>query len=177
MEHKKDYSLLRPFDLEAAKRGDKIHWSNIPDDVAYIGVTSAGYIAYETGNESSFCSSSSFRMSPLAWVEGRPVYKGDVLYYKKEGFGISVEGYNPNIEQKTGFIGEVVTESKLYNKGHKTWAPFDCWSWTKPKQKREGWVNLYPNDVMGNYRFNSRQDATDCSSSDVIDTVKITWEE
>lgn len=90
-----DYTLLRHFDLEAAKRGEAIC------DVArnYEVVT----FAAEAGSDGNhavrlpsmnivFAKSSNLRMAPLAWVEGRPVYKGDVLYGKSSGRKYTADG-------------------------------------------------------------------------------------
>ena len=95
MEHKKDYSLLRPFDLEAAKAGALLtccpgHAANHMfggDPVwKYVaGPDVDGRILVEVIESGRFAALSrpeSFCMAPLAWVEGRPVYKGDVLYSK-----------------------------------------------------------------------------------------------
>lgn len=78
----KDYSLLRPFDLEKAKAGEAIcyyqdgtHREFItgPDDHGYFVIKSQdGWFRFGKHED--------YRMAPLAWVEGKPVYKGDVLY-------------------------------------------------------------------------------------------------
>ena len=44
-------------------------------------------------------------------------------------------------------------------------------------EKREGWVNIYPDSVIGHELHKSEEDAKKLADSDVIATVKIEWEE
>lgn len=44
-------------------------------------------------------------------------------------------------------------------------------------EKKEGWINVYPNDCMGEKRYSTKEEALRYSRSNVIDTVKIEWEE
>ena len=44
-------------------------------------------------------------------------------------------------------------------------------------EKKEGWVNLYPCDYMGQKRYSTKEEALKKALSDVIATVKIEWEE
>ena len=81
MEQTKNYSLLRPFDLEAAKRGEPILWIDNP--VRWIALSDQAGDArniVEHAQGLSYVRDKELRMAPLCWVEGRPVYKGDVLY-------------------------------------------------------------------------------------------------
>lgn len=90
MRKEKDYSLLRPFDLEAAKAGALmtdigIGTCNVEAAWRYVaGPDFNGNIIVERLRDGSFAnpaSTSIFRMAPLCWVEGRPVYPGDVMYW------------------------------------------------------------------------------------------------
>lgn len=88
----KDCRLLRPFDLEKAKAGEKICWPTGDGDVVFVGCSSNGQVAWESEGVIGFIDPrENIRMAPLAWVEGRPVYKGDVLYSEKHGKGEIVE--------------------------------------------------------------------------------------
>ncbi len=80
----KNRELLRPFDLEAAKRGEPICWSHLDWNVVFIGAATDGQVAYECDGDVGFSRypEDSFRMKPLCWVEDRPVYKDDVLWNK-----------------------------------------------------------------------------------------------
>ena len=44
-------------------------------------------------------------------------------------------------------------------------------------EKKEGWVNVYPADCMDQKRYSTKEEALSQANSDVIDTVKIKWEE
>lgn len=82
---KNDYALLRPFDPDLAVKGEaicnrigtSIHSliSKIPDRYGYWPVW-----VDRRGGILNVMSDVAMRMAPLFWVEGKPVYKGDVLY-------------------------------------------------------------------------------------------------
>lgn len=74
--------LLRPFNLEAAKRGEKV-CSVTGDELHFIGISLAGsfVIQNQLGSTSVVVSPArDLRMAPLGWCEGRPVYAGDKLW-------------------------------------------------------------------------------------------------
>lgn len=157
-EYQKDYSLLRPFDLEKAKNGELICWWEDGTKAEYIGEcgmnnendicvkyledSSRGKVRKNTYvmNESYY-----FRMAPLAWVEGKPVYKGDVLYGKNfPEYRYDVSHADDNniftIENETGSYCN---------------APENL-TWNKPKQKKSKkvWGNIYPEtDVIGQISY------------------------
>lgn len=150
-----DLSLLRPFNLEAAKSGEEICWYYLSDPVKFIGITSKGAIAYESEDEIGFTSSDQFRMKPLCWVEGKPAYNGDVLYWNDS---TGAPGTTFNV------VGPMVCEGKLIcgdahfkdgrvflGEGNSGVTPSEL-TWNKPKQKvkRKVWINVYPNEVYGN---------------------------
>lgn len=167
----KDYSLLRPFDLDAAKAGEAICWyrdgiiaeyigpCGMPTEndicVKYLetkGLAQAGTFAM---NESRY-----FRMSPLCWVEGRPVYKGDVLYKQDGSKFIAKTMYSDTcILSDQPFIG-----SSLENL-----------TWTPPKVKRDGWMNCYKNGENSVYPTKERADRSADYSR--VACIRIEWEE
>ena len=125
-ETKKDYSLLRPFDLEAAKSEYGIidtDW----DAVRYIGASSKfdEVCVEQTNGDLLIGVSSDFRMAPLCWVEGKPVYKGDVLYGvgEKKPLTAELDGLHWNHDESQ------LVEWRYASGGGYTWAP--------PKVKRE----------------------------------------
>ena len=85
MDH--DYTLLRPFDEEAAKRGEPICISSGTELWDYVaGPDSVGNLCLRIKDSGQFaainaCPVSLFRMKPICWVEGKPVYKDDRLYH------------------------------------------------------------------------------------------------
>lgn len=139
MEQTKDYSLLRPFDIEAAKAGEKICYGEDGDYKSVTFIAEAGpdgdhSIRDHNGNcytEPSY----GLRMAPLCWVEGKPVYKGDVLYSDKHGKGVIVDASNFNGGYAIEFERTKISiEATYFNSGL---------TWTTPKVKRDGWVNVY----------------------------------
>ena len=91
-----DYSLLRPFDLEAAKRGESICLRNgneakfLAHEQGHSYLKDWGVIVLSphgisTHSENGLrwrdgTSSYDLCMAPLCWLEDKPVYKGDKLY-------------------------------------------------------------------------------------------------
>lgn len=141
MNNKKDYSLLRPFDLEAAKAGEQIcSDKNGSARLFIVGRDGTGQCVISNPEESDvwyFADSERLRMAPLAWVEGRPVYKGDVLYYVEDGiyrkfvvqdsnqFGPTAPVFLEDIPNEHG-VGRACSPEKL--------------TWQKPKVKKSGWA-------------------------------------
>ena len=84
MEQQKDYNLLRPFDPEAAKFGDALIDIG-GDECSFVAGPHSitGEVVVEFSDIGFIlCRSHEISMAPLCWVEGKPVYKGDVLYGK-----------------------------------------------------------------------------------------------
>lgn len=87
-EVQRQYSLLREFNLEQAKAGDEILFCTDylpPLDVKFKGCTSDStmiFVEYGSANDITGKSyyTEELKMKPLCWIEGKPVYKGDVLY-------------------------------------------------------------------------------------------------
>ena len=179
----KDYSLLRPFDLEAAKRGEKIAFIGVElEPREFIaGPDSNGTIIIKD-DTGQFQSSVSYPyvMLPITWVEVRPVYKGDVLYNPCFECNVVVTGpmrndiyistnrvdVNPSNPNGNSMLSEL--------------------TWQKPKTKREGWVNMYrnrhglmPNAQLDNGKpFKSYDNAMQNGiHDDYIGAIKIEWEE
>ena len=168
-EQKKDYSKLRPFDLEAAKRGEPIcdAYGNTLLFIAEAGEDGEHAIRAFCGNM-ALCEGKRMRMKPLAWVEGKPVYKGDVLYKlgeRFEVFGIKkiTDGTEFLILRKDGLNTEYADNCRGYL------------TWNQPKVKREGWVNVY--GVGDAFIYSTEREANDRASDDRITCVRIEWEE
>jgi hypothetical protein len=80
----KDYYLLRNFDVDAVKRGEKFCDKNGRSAWSFLdGPDTLGncVLVYEPGGSFVIVHISELRMKPLSWVEGKPVYKGDLLRY------------------------------------------------------------------------------------------------
>ena len=128
-----DYSLLRDFDPEAAKRGEPIVWTPFTDCV-FLGESINMPNSPELGPQYciehsgglSYAPACDLRMKPLTWVESRPVYKGDVLWHKIGNYFVTVE--------HPGDADYFTCEKGTFEYRYLTWTP--------PKVKREGFVCL-----------------------------------
>lgn len=135
---KKDFSLLHPFDLEAAKRGEEICWYETGDKLEYIGTSTspvAGCFRWLEGvNKDTFETypAGYIRMKPLCWVEGRPVYKGDVLWHRRRGQIVASHMIDD---------GEFLCEEGV-DSGDRV----ENLTWTPPKVKREVKLLAYLDD-------------------------------
>lgn len=159
-----NYSLLRPFDAEAAKRGEPICYATSTTCVEreYVaGPDAKGCICvkYPTGYF-DVCAANQYKMMALAWVEGKPVYKGDVLYPtlgSKDEFRV------------TGFVdGCLVATNWHFNPSALTWNP--------PKVKRERWINIYPQQTSA-FMYPTKYEANYHASDNRIACVCLEWDE
>lgn len=193
MNNEKDYSLLRPFDLDAAKRGEAI-CANMGEPLVFVAEAGPdgdhcvrlGNWHVSAGNLAT-CESHHLRMAPLCWVEGKPVYKGDVLYS-------SFFKHHPcDVNNETGsFVVGGLNGDLLYKHcdiAFKT-KPTSC-TWNPPKVKRSGWVNIVeyhrsgefgeiPDRIVRNADIFPTKEAAEKDgrqSRNFITCVRIEWEE
>lgn len=130
----KNLELLRPFDLESAKAGTLLcsEAAILNGEPAWkyaAGPDASGRIVAVKISDGNFAAASrpeAFRMAPLCWVEGRPVYQGDRLWHRT-GERIEITAaFNGGIEN------DLQTKNGLCHSCNLTWAP--------PKVKREGFA-------------------------------------
>ena len=134
----KNLELLRPFDLEAAKAGtllcsEATFLNGEPAWKYAAGPDASGRIVAVKISDGNFAAASrpeALRMAPLCWVEGRPVYKGDVLFYEGIGRGVVVGMKDGN--------QIAITYDRHEDLGPIGALPRNL-TWTPPKVKREGW--------------------------------------
>lgn len=166
MEEKKDYSLLRPFDLEAAKRGEPfVYWNGSPRQ--YLGgPDKTGRVAImddEGVIQLSETYQENYRMAPLAWVEGKPVYRGDVLYFGGEEY--TVDGGTEQVAFST-------THAK--KRGPLPAPEWSTLTWTPPMVKREGWVVA---DINAARRMTKERAEEIVGEYTNLRAIRIEWEE
>ena len=79
--------LLREFNLEAAKRGEEICWSDNTETLKLIAEAGPdGEYALKRDDGNNYLAGGiQLRMKPLAWVGEKPVYRDSVLYSKYTG--------------------------------------------------------------------------------------------
>lgn len=147
---KRNLNLLRPFDLEAAKRGVPLTQDDYllgeptwkyacgPDTNGRIMATiisSGGFIAEPTHTKV-------FKMAPLAWVDGKPVYEGDTLYWKScDGWYYTFEAGSVGIIHGDLLQGVSTSPEYVMGKDGKSGVPIESLEWETPH--KEYWVNMY----------------------------------
>lgn len=91
----------------------------------------------------------------VAWVEGKPVYPGDVLYHGKTQYIASSSAFEPN-----EYLGGGMSYKNL--------------TWTPPKTTHRAWLNLYPD---GNaFAYDDEITANSHAGSDRSECRMIEWE-
>lgn len=176
MSQEKDFSLLRSFDLEAAKRGELVCFYTNGHKAKYFGesVHREGDLCIQWLETVDCVESGKFamleanllRMVPLCWVEGKPVYKGDVLWHTIGKYFVTVE--NP-------------IDAKAFRCEKGTFG-YQYLTWTPPKVKRDGWVNIYWTATDAYCArtsgvYPSESEATANAQCGRIACVRIEWEE
>lgn len=174
---KNDYSLLRPFDLEAAKAGEPICWFDNAEHVKFMlcsGDDGEHCVRMEDGNLALACFCD-IRMSPLAWVEGKPVYRGDVLYWNRPGY------YKFIVKKVTEAY--IYGESTVYDNEKSTEMLAGSLTWNPPKVKREGWIAINTNDgptgpvkAYCSHILETKEQAQNYKV-DSFTVIKVEWEE
>lgn len=194
MEQWKDYSLLRPFDLEAAKNGALL--TTCTNSVAaenpiwefVAGPDAGGKILTKIIHTGCFADPAPvdcFRMAPLFWVEGRPAYPGDVLYWKcgvaefiKAGDRILLGG-----QMVDGALVTTYGTSNGFTRridGIETLQENLTWEKSKRTVKKAGWINIYPLSWMDGRAgaiFQTKTEADSSARSGRIACTSVEWEE
>ena len=151
----KDYSLLRPFDLEAAKAGADLcdREGCVIYDFLGVGGNFYGSEAAGVRIKSSpytdrphvcFSPLNALRLAPLCWVEGKPVYPGDMLEVELVSRGDWCEATvarSGSAHDGERIIAEGVGK-EIIN------APVSMCRWPRPKPVKR-WVNIYPGMYLG----------------------------
>lgn len=176
-------SLLKPYILTEAKIGDMvlIGTNKVSYKVVYV---STGRVVFEREGDVGILvyhtdSIADLWHAPLLWVENRPVYYGDKLYYLRSDSNYSIHyvdsvfngGTCQNFHRDDSIKGFLPKGTVMF--------------WTKPvtKVKKQGWVNVYSlpkrgrdlGDCYGIY--STKEDADGDSFSDRTDCIQIEWEE
>ena len=171
-----DYDLLKPFNLEDALNGaellsrDRETRAKEPLKLAAVCGPDGDYCVRDAAGNLYTARGSLLGMAPLAWVEDKPVYKGDVLYSKiSPHYGKAAEYHDGWLVLNTGSI--------TYR------SQVAAFTWTKPKRKREGWINIFPSLIIddaiaySSAVYSTSEEADENASPTRIDCIKITWME
>ena len=150
-----NFDLLRPVVFAELKVGDKlVSPEGRGATVTYIAPNFAVLRFTDNTEGAPFDGylERTFRLHPLCWVEGKPVYPGDTLYYKDD------PTWKHNEE---GVIASGIRGDELHFHGGIAF-PIDIATWTKPQLKRvpsfqvEG-VDVFPGDAV--YYYGTNRDA------------------
>ena len=138
-----NFNLLRPVIFANLKVGEVLQPQcpvGLPT-VAYKASTFA-VLKFEDGSEGCYeiyKLETSYKLVPLCWVEGKPVYPGDgPLYYKDN----PAWRYN-----EKGVFALSVRDDELHFHGGMAF-PIDTATWAKPEQKREPSFQVEGQDVF-----------------------------
>lgn len=144
-----NFNLLRPVVFTNLKVNEVLKaYSGLDPVVAYKGPNFA-VLRFKDGSEGCykiFQLETIYKILPLCWVEGKPVYPGDVLYYKDN----PAWKYN-----EEGVIATLVGGNNIIFKDNQV-LPIDTATWIKPEPKRipsfqvED-VNVFPGDTVYYY--------------------------
>ena len=138
----KDYTLLRPFDLEAAKAGERCCDNQCCNEKEYIdGPDRYGVLVFLSNDSYTLSTPPYLRMKPLCWIEGKPVYKGDMVWFNDRSH-VDLVGHCRIADSVYRDMGVVFSGGG--------WDIFDNLNIAKPKKvvkkkvKHVEWVNVYP---------------------------------
>jgi len=181
----KQYNLLRPVALNELIVGMQILFvSNQTDrheqlETVIAPANEQGYFVTQGKTGTYYIVPvACYYHNPLAWIEDKPVYKGDVLWYKWGKWSMSVTGYNHRTADQTGFEGIIVHgDNKRNIKGDVVRAPFGNWTWDAPKQKQQAWINISRSQTGTKNRYATKEIALQERGPNTIDTIQIEWEE
>lgn len=169
----KNLKLLRKLDFDKLKPGDALcDTLGRPDWIFVAGPDTQNRVICQyktTGTFNNPISVDELRMVPLAWVEDRPVYCGDMLYHTDYG---KITALASRASGQVLIAQGVERDLDLYIKGC-TWEPV--------KIKREGWINIYESTAScrrnSSHIYLCKEDADNVAAPDRIACVPVTWEE
>lgn len=147
----RDERLLRPFDVKTANVEAILWLGDLDTPVVFIGRgrNNTTNVVEHPSHSLMYVEDDRLKMAPLCWVEGRPVYKGDVLYRPGIDDGPVVAS---NIENVDGddylvFEGSDRDEFADNRRGYMTWTepnPILCEVEGKPVRKGDRlWSNYF----------------------------------
>lgn len=143
---KHDLNLLRPLTLDDIKPDTIVTWVVGDKEVDWgeivYGPTEKGQEFVANWKEDGLvvhsltsATTKNLHLTPLTWVEDKPVYPGDVLY-----------GKWPDAEKGGYVVGDTLARGRFLtdDKGIALTDNIERLTWTPPKTKHRVWMNLYP---------------------------------
>lgn len=167
---KSPMALMRRLCLSAAEAGEPVcdeygaivKYIGKHNDIVYFIYPNNAKMPLWNGADALF-------MKPLCWVECKPVYKGDVLYHVSAGRLVIHDTHHSSID-------DLQTDQGPCHSSNLTW--------TKPRVKREGWVNVYAvssieasASALTSHAYSTIERAHAGAGADRLACVRIEWEE
>ena len=169
------FELLREFDAANCCVGTKVIYADFNKgeicsplnrlNEFIVNYEEDGYIVHAK------CTEKNLRLLPMTWLEGKPVYKGDTLYYKGSDIAL--------LKQGTSLI---IIDTRLPNfavlidaGGFQRIIPFDALSWKNIQVPivHTRWINCYPNGFTAHHK--SKEEADSQAEADRCDCICIHW--
>lgn len=190
MQTKEQLELLRHLEVGNIAPGTRITWigeSNRGDTgviLTHIGKNDDFVIHWDdnvfTVRDIDEYTNKNLRLSPLAWVQNKPVYKGDTLYWYMSGIKKPVKfvvGKHGILKGTDGILQGVsyVPDGQIFGEEGSSgiyltqllWAPNE-------KKTHRVWINLYPFGMV--YVHKTKELAEQNAGNDLLDTRCIEWE-
>ena len=158
----KDLTLLRPFDLEKAMNGELL--TNIYNDIVYkcLGyskrerklviqcISSSKYDVVDIIFDINEYGLTGLRMNPLGWVENKPVYPEDVLYWNNNTYDKGTKFVAKKYFKEGAIAGYAYFPDGTKCEDENAWTKVEHLTWNKPKIKKSKkiWINIYPYSEM-----------------------------
>lgn len=145
--------------------GESNSWPNIPSLGKQYCIEHSGGLAFVTKRD--------LFEPPLCWVEDRPVYKGDVLWWRDyKDFPNSAVDSPKHVVTKV--LSGVAGDTLVYDDSGKWLAPRDL-TWKSPTVKKEAWVNVY--DEIDGALHSTKDLADKWATKNRKACIRIEWEE
>lgn len=122
-EVQRQYRLLREFNLEQAQNGETFTYHLYYEkELKYLSKSKDGVVFAEDSAGCGMTTMAAYlKMKPLCWVDGKPVYKGDKLWYKSKA--------DNNYYQHEAWS---ITSDHLFDEGSFGFVAVSLLTWDKP---------------------------------------------
>jgi hypothetical protein len=172
---------LRHFNPATASIGDAVLFNGIQNifrgctsNYKYCLIESLPFTQGFIGTEKLF-------QLPLCYVEDKPVYMGDIVYYTSADwwYSMRVTGHNSHVTNNENTLQGIVVDvgTSTWEQTYESWAPAHMFSWTKPKVMvtKTGWINIYTRDDC---TLHPTKEEADMYTDDTrLACTQITWQQ
>jgi len=167
----KKTQTLRPFEFEKSDPVDTVYISSTGVAKIISGPDARDCVCVSSNNYLQVIHKMCVYQNPICWVDNKPVYQGDVLYFKSPTDKIEAAAFT--VLQKGFTEFEVILQgdgAKYITKDSKNL------TWSAPKKIRKGWINIYLARCSGKV-YETKDIADEAACIDRVDCIEITWSE